>query len=1561
MRIKKSKSINKRFLSILLCAAMIVGLMPMTAQAATTTTVNSASELQNAINNAGDGDTIKLGANITFNNSSQIKTVADVYQNWEILTYTLTHMQRLEVRTSVVGVPLSGYKDVYNPMWKEIKKYYMPTELTPEDSRGGRNLWVKEDGKIYPSGGQDEGRVRENGDATTYMLIQDKNLTIDLNGYTINATHNDAYFSALFVTGNSNVTIKGNGGITSSGTAITANGSGATVTVNGGNFKGDTAAVASLYSAKVYLNGGTFTGANVPERDFPTDVDLETVTTYNGTYDGGTHTGSAFETYKQTDTYKGTAIRTVPCATLFSEGGGIYIGETSQSTKPTFCVPGSGTLLKKGNPAFPITVRISRGIFDTPPNETYLAPDCHLLCKDDGKYEVTSQNDSRVIAQVAIPRGSTTYYTSLSKAAEMAPTGSTVTLLKDTSGEQILNNNSTYTIDLKTHTINGNVTVKSGNVTIKGGTINYTGTGNALKTEGKSAVLNANCTVNAERGTALSAGYSNTGGTVNATGGTYTGNLGTSGGTLTITGGRYKPNDPSAYLAAGFYAMLDSDRFYAVTDSPFIEIRNKDDLMAFAQRVNGGDRGANAVLMKDIDLSGVTWTPIGGSGRDQGYKGIFNGNGHSITNFNSTKGGLFESIEADGIVSNVTIKSGNISDPDQAGAIANTCSGTIQYCFNLAPVTGRAYVGGIAGTASGRVDCCGNSGNIKGEQFVGGIAGSSSVVTNCYNWGTIEATNAQWHGYNGWDTTAGKYNNESWSGAGGICGSATYMGASTANNCYNYGTVKTNGNHFVPVSVKGNNNWHLDSTATGSDIPDGYTSQGAGANVFASGELAWKLNGEKNGGVWYQTIGVDPYPVLDPTHATVFAEYGGKYKNYTFQKFDQIENITVPGGTSKADIISKLPKTVRAWFDRPGSYNDTELSWNTSPLDNYDPDNWEGQTITVPGTAHVTGLVNGGDKEVNITIEVSPVTVDGLWVEEEVTKQAYIDGDILDLSGVKLIITYNDVNRTEVELSYDSPGVTYSIGGKNNVVTHGMVLDKNKHDGTLRVYYANWIANVGQVRFLSTDNTIQEIVCVNSKAVYDGKDGYTITLPKGTPLPGPEGSEMPGKQYLIVRPTDYSVQSITLDLVEGRNDYWEITVVAESGHTATYYLQVLIDGWNKDAIDSLTQAWDGIDKTWKPAQAEVQQGTSEDGDENNLSYKAQLQAWLIQTMMDRGMEFPANVTADITFTKGPDWATAGDRYIDRDGEDGEFEFSITFTATQGSEDTHETVTFDNQIGTITATPYVAPDYTVHFNSNGGSEVADMIVKEDDVIGENAPTDPTLAHHTFLGWFTEQEGGEKWDMATSKVENDNTTLYAHWEMTKHKVILPENQHGYTLTADKTEAVWNDEVTFTYKLGVGYKGDDLKIMVNGTEVTPDTNGQFKVTCGDEDIEVTVDGVINAPTYTVTIPESVTLDSTATVSANKVNVADGSSLFVRIGGEFTIANDSLLFKQTIGYPIHKDSKDGTQIQSGDTVLTVAGGIANNSGSQILYFGLPTEKPKYADDYKGTVTFTIGIKDTE
>lgn len=109
-----------------------------------------------------------------------------------------------------------------------------------------------------------------------------------------------------------------------------------------------------------------------------------------------------------------------------------------------------------------------------------------------------------------------------------------------------------------------------------------------------------------------------------------------------------------------------------------------------------------------------------------------------------------------------------------------------------------------------------------------------------------------------------------------------------------------------------------------------------------------------------------------------------------------------------------------------------------------------------------------------------------------------------------------------------------------------------------------------------------------------------------------------------------------------------------------------------------------------------------------------------------------------------------------------------------------------------------------------------------------------------------------------------------------------------------------------------------------------------------------------YTVTIPATVALGQTATISASDVNLNTGEQLNVTLSGtsdaenafKLTTATDSLTY--TV-------SKGDDNVAVGDVVLNVAAGT--QTGSSILAFNEPATTPN-AGDYTGTVTFTVSVE---
>ena len=76
------------------------------------------------------------------------------------------------------------------------------------------------------------------------------------------------------------------------------------------------------------------------------------------------------------------------------------------------------------------------------------------------------------------------------------------------------------------------------------------------------------------------------------------------------------------------------------------------------------------------------------------------------------------------------------------------------------------------------------------------------------------------------------------------------------------------------------------------------------------------------------------------------------------------------------------------------------------------------------------------------------------------------------------------------------------------------------------------------------------------------------------------------------------------------------------------------------------------------------------------------------------------------------------------------------------------------------------EYTITFDSQGGSTVAPIVVKKGQTA--TAPTSPTMKYYTFTGWYEEQELNTLFDFSTPITKD--WTLYAGWEETPANVSL-----------------------------------------------------------------------------------------------------------------------------------------------------------------------------------------------
>ena len=178
----------------------------------------------------------------------------------------------------------------------------------------------------------------------------------------------------------------------------------------------------------------------------------------------------------------------------------------------------------------------------------------------------------------------------------------------------------------------------------------------------------------------------------------------------------------------------------------------------FLKSINGNEPFVNRTvqLTRDIDLNGHNIADIW-SNVDRSFKGVFDGQGHTIRNINCAttsrnNAALFTKIDG-ATIRNVNLEKVNVDDVDS---------------------TRGQYVGGVVGYATGSCtfeNVHVNSGVVKGRMYLGGIlgyiAGSGSVsMTNCSNGATV---------YSGVDQI------------GGLLGGA--YGAPAFTNCYNTGAI----------------------------------------------------------------------------------------------------------------------------------------------------------------------------------------------------------------------------------------------------------------------------------------------------------------------------------------------------------------------------------------------------------------------------------------------------------------------------------------------------------------------------------------------------------------------------------------------------------------------------------------------------------------------------------------------------------------------------------------------------------------------------------------------------
>lgn len=219
---------------------------------------------------------------------------------------------------------------------------------------------------------------------------------------------------------------------------------------------------------------------------------------------------------------------------------------------------------------------------------------------------------------------------------------------------------------------------------------------------------------------------------------------------------------------------------------------------------------ANDIVFTDSDPEFIALGMEGAEPADN-LHGYFSGNGHTIKNI-KLKGNIYKNAAlfacSYGVIMDLTMDGTiTVTDADYAAAVCINNDGMIIRCHNAANISGGSDVGGIAYFNEGTIINCWNTGSITGESNASGICcvvNSNGKVTGCYNTGALSAQST-------------------------------------------YGISKMSGNKIQ-------NSYYL-SADPGND------NNAKTAKAFASGEVAYLLNGDQSTIAWGQEIGKDSYPV----------------------------------------------------------------------------------------------------------------------------------------------------------------------------------------------------------------------------------------------------------------------------------------------------------------------------------------------------------------------------------------------------------------------------------------------------------------------------------------------------------------------------------------------------------------------------------------------------------------------------------------------------------------------------------------------------------------------------
>ena len=445
--------------------------------------------------------------------------------------------------------------------------------------------------------------------------------------------------------------------------------------------------------------------------------------------------------------------------------------------------------------------------------------------------------------------------------------------------------------------------------------------------------------------------------------------------------------------------------------------------------------------------------------------------------------------------------------------------------------------------------------------------------------------------------------------------------------------------------------------------------------------------------------------------------------------------------------------------------------------------------------------------------------------------------------------------------------------------------------------------------------------------------------------------ELDGGVNAPSNPKDYTIESEAITIEEPtRNGYDFLGWTWDGQSTAVKSPSI-----KKGSIGDITYTanWKAVDYT---ITYDLDNGTLDTGKTNPEKYTIESETITLHNPIRKGYTFKgwstgddANPTSIVTITKG---STGAKTYkaiweeniytidYDMDGGTNHADNPSSYTITDaditlkapirtghifkgwkkdGAGTAEEMITIaSGSTGNLAYTAtWEKVEYTVIFDSNGGSAIAQAGVKYEETIAK--PADPAKTGYTFAGWYKDEDLKNEWNFDSDTV-TANMKLYAKWTINEYQAVFDVNggdpvesttitkkyqeelgtlptatRTGYTFKGWFTAATGGEQITTKTKMPVDGSTYYAQWAINQYTATFDGNG------GSNGTDITVDYGSELGTLPTSTREGYTFTGWYTAKTGGTKISETTKM---------LANDTTYYAQwTINqYTVAFDGNGGS-----------------------------------------------------